>query len=60
VPEEIKKQEAHVQSVRQIVRPIQTLAATAQAISAGDLSQQVQITRYDELGVLAEVFNTQN
>jgi len=43
-------------SVRQIVRPIQTMAATARAISAGDLSQQVQISRHDELGVLAEVF----
>jgi signal transduction histidine kinase len=45
-------------SVRQIVRPIQTMATTAQAISAGNLSQQVQITRHDELGVLAEVFNS--
>jgi signal transduction histidine kinase/DNA-binding response OmpR family regulator/HPt (histidine-containing phosphotransfer) domain-containing protein len=45
-------------SVRQIVRPIQTMATTAQAISAGDLSQQVQITRHDELGVLAAVFNS--
>jgi signal transduction histidine kinase len=44
-------------SVCQIVRPIQIMAMTAQAISAGDLSQQVQITRHDELGVLAEVFN---
>jgi signal transduction histidine kinase/CheY-like chemotaxis protein/HPt (histidine-containing phosphotransfer) domain-containing protein len=45
-------------SVRQIVRPIQTMATTAQAISAGDLSQQVHITRHDELGILAEVFNS--
>jgi signal transduction histidine kinase/DNA-binding response OmpR family regulator/HPt (histidine-containing phosphotransfer) domain-containing protein len=45
-------------SVRQIVWPIQTMAMTARAISAGDLSQQVQITRHDELGVLAEVFNS--
>jgi HAMP domain-containing protein len=44
-------------SVRRIIRPIQTLATTAQAISAGDLSQHVQITRHDELGVLAEAFN---
>jgi two-component system sensor histidine kinase/response regulator len=34
------------------------MATTAQAIRAGDLSQQVQITRHDELGVLAEVFNS--
>ncbi|HEX9869896.1 MAG TPA: ATP-binding protein [Candidatus Tectomicrobia bacterium] len=45
-------------SVRQIIRPIQTMATAAQAISADDLSQQVQITRHDELGVLAEVFNS--
>jgi signal transduction histidine kinase/DNA-binding response OmpR family regulator len=45
-------------SVRQIVRPIQTMAMIAQAISAGDLSQHVQITRHDELGVLAAVFNS--
>jgi nitrogen fixation/metabolism regulation signal transduction histidine kinase len=44
--------------VRQIVRPIQTMATTAQAISAGDLSQQVQISRHDELDVLAAVFNS--
>ena len=43
---------------RQIVRPIQALATTAGAISAGDLSQQVQISRQDELGVLAEAFNS--
>ena len=45
-------------SVRQIFRPIQTMAAMARAISAGDLSQHVLITRQDELGVLAEVFNS--
>ncbi|MGC9395560.1 MAG: GAF domain-containing protein [Anaerolineae bacterium] len=45
-------------AVRQIVRPIQALAATAQAISAGDLSQQVEIERQDELGVLADAFNS--
>ncbi len=44
--------------VRQIVRPIQTMAATSRAISAGDLSQQVQIERQDELGVLANAFNS--
>jgi signal transduction histidine kinase len=43
--------------VRQIVRPIETMAATAQAISAGDLSQQVRITSRDELGILANAFN---
>jgi putative methionine-R-sulfoxide reductase with GAF domain len=43
--------------VRQIVRPIQAMAVTAQAISAGDLSQQVQVTSRDELGALAKAFN---
>jgi signal transduction histidine kinase len=45
-------------AVRQIVRPIQAMATTAQAISAGDLSQQVRVTSRDELGVLAEAFNS--
>lgn len=45
-------------AVRQIVRPIQTLAETAEAISIGDLSQQVDIQRRDELGVLANAFNS--
>ncbi|MBN1584042.1 MAG: PAS domain S-box protein [Anaerolineae bacterium] len=43
--------------VRQIVRPIQTMATTARVISAGDLSQQVPVTRHDELGILASTFN---
>ncbi|MBN1993102.1 MAG: PAS domain S-box protein [Anaerolineae bacterium] len=43
--------------VRQIIRPIQAMAATVEAISAGDLSQQVEITRPDELGILAGAFN---
>jgi GAF domain-containing protein/HAMP domain-containing protein len=45
-------------TVRQIVQPIQTMAAAAQTISTGDLSQQIQITRQDELGVLANAFNS--
>ena len=45
-------------TVRQIVRPIQAMATTAQVISAGDLSQQVRVTSRDELGVLAEAFNS--
>ncbi|MBN1310942.1 MAG: sensor histidine kinase [Anaerolineae bacterium] len=45
-------------SVRQITVPIRSMASTAQAISDGDLSQQVQITSQDELGVLATAFNS--
>jgi two-component system cell cycle sensor histidine kinase/response regulator CckA len=44
--------------VRQIVRPIESLTTTARAISAGDLSQQVEVTSRDEIGQLAETFNS--
>lgn len=44
-------------TVRQIVQPIQTMAAVAQAISAGDLHRRVEIDRQDELGSLAVAFN---
>ena len=44
--------------VRQIVQPIQAMATTAEAISAGDLSRQVQVTSRDEVGVLAAAFNS--
>ena len=43
--------------VRQIVQPIQAMAAVAQAISAGDLHRQVEATGQDELGRLAVAFN---
>jgi len=43
--------------VRQIVQPVQRMATIAQAISGGDLSQQVKVTSRDELGVLANAFN---
>ncbi|MEM7348612.1 MAG: response regulator, partial [Chloroflexota bacterium] len=44
-------------AVRQIVRPIQTLATTAQAIKAGDLTQQAIVGGEDEIGYLAQTFN---
>jgi nitrogen fixation/metabolism regulation signal transduction histidine kinase len=44
--------------VRQIVQPIQAMAMTAEAISAGDLSRQVQVTSRDEVGILAAAFNS--
>jgi CheY-like chemotaxis protein/signal transduction histidine kinase len=45
-------------SVRHIVRPIQAMAAAAEAVRAGDLSQQVHVPQRDELGLLASVFNS--
>jgi rsbT co-antagonist protein RsbR len=44
--------------VRRVVRPIQNLAATSRAISAGDLSRDAAVTSRDELGDLANAFNT--
>jgi nitrate/nitrite-specific signal transduction histidine kinase len=44
-------------AARQIVHPIEALVKSAQAISAGDLSKQVEVTRHDEIGNLAEAFN---
>jgi signal transduction histidine kinase len=45
-------------TVRRLVSPIQTLAATAEAISAGDFSRQVQVRSQDEIGALARAFNS--
>ncbi|HWH83998.1 MAG TPA: EAL domain-containing protein [Burkholderiaceae bacterium] len=47
-----------VVAVRQIVHPIQDLAQAAQAIRGGDLSRHVKVSTHDELGVLAEAFNS--
>jgi GAF domain-containing protein/HAMP domain-containing protein len=44
-------------AVRQIVRPVEIMATAAQIISAGDLSQRVEVTSRDELGILATAFN---
>ncbi len=43
--------------VRRIVRPIQSLEATVQAITAGDLSLQAEVVMDDEVGRLATAFN---
>jgi signal transduction histidine kinase len=45
-------------AVRQIVRPIQAMAAAAQAVSTGDLSQRIEFTSQDELGILADTLNS--
>ena len=46
------------QAVRQIVIPIEELAATARLITAGDLSQKASIKGQDEIGALGTAFNT--
>jgi GAF domain-containing protein len=45
-------------SVRQIIRPIQALAETAQQIAAGDLTSQARVSSRDEIGMLAASFNS--
>ncbi|MGB9870642.1 MAG: ATP-binding protein [Anaerolineae bacterium] len=42
---------------RQITRPVVRLTESALRIAAGDLSQRVDITSRDEIGILAQVFN---
>ena len=44
--------------MRRALHPIEELAATAEAISAGDLSRRAEVNRSDELGTLANAFNT--
>ncbi len=42
---------------RRLTRPIQELAAAAAAISRGDFTKRVAVTRRDEVGDLSETFN---
>jgi GAF domain-containing protein/HAMP domain-containing protein len=44
-------------AARQIVEPIEDLAATAERITDGDLSQKARIVRKDEVGLLGTAFN---
>ena len=41
---------------REISQPIASIVATSHAIAAGDLSQELQVTRRDEIGELADAF----
>ncbi|MCB0210592.1 MAG: PAS domain S-box protein, partial [Anaerolineae bacterium] len=41
-----------------IVHPLQSLAKTARAMSAGDLTQKAHVDSLDEVGQLAQAFNT--
>lgn len=45
-------------AARQIVEPIENLAATAERVTDGDLSQKARIKRLDEIGALGNAFNT--
>ena len=44
--------------LQRIIQPLTTLKTAANAIAAGDLQQMVRVDRRDELGSLAEAFNT--
>ncbi|MGE4298104.1 MAG: ATP-binding protein [Desulfovibrionaceae bacterium] len=44
-------------AVRRIVRPIQVLATTANAVRAGELDLRAAVESSDEIGVLAQAFN---
>jgi signal transduction histidine kinase/HAMP domain-containing protein len=47
-----------VRTIRTILQPIQAMTRSAQAIGAGNLDQVVPYTSPDELGQLAQAFNT--
>jgi anti-anti-sigma regulatory factor/HAMP domain-containing protein len=46
-----------VLAVNYIVQPIQVLAVATKAVSSGDFSQQIMVTRRDEIGTLQQNFN---
>jgi methyl-accepting chemotaxis protein len=45
-------------AARSIARPVNQLAAVAQKVADGDLTEQVMVDRQDEIGQLAAAFNT--
>lgn len=46
-----------IRAVQTITRPILDLARMSEAISAGDFSQRIPVTRRDEIGLLQQHFN---
>lgn len=44
--------------VRHLARPLNAVAQAAERIAEGDLDQQVEVTSQDEIGQLAQSFNT--
>ncbi len=45
-------------AARSIARPVNQLAAVAQKVAGGNLTEQVKVDRQDEIGQLATAFNT--
>ncbi|MDF2874832.1 MAG: Methyl-accepting chemotaxis protein signaling domain protein [Sporomusa sp.] len=45
-------------AARSISRPVNALAVVARKVAAGDLTENVKVDRQDEIGQLAEAFNT--
>ncbi len=43
---------------RAVIRPLSQLTASAQAMAAGDLRQEVKISSKDEVGILTNAFNS--
>ncbi|MFC1574405.1 ATP-binding protein, partial [Candidatus Latescibacterota bacterium] len=44
--------------VRNVVQPVQNIADATTKVAQGDFNQTVSVTRSDEIGILAESFNT--
>lgn len=44
-------------ATRRVIQPIEQLAASAEKVAAGDLSERVHATRFDEIGDLGRAFD---